>query len=223
MCDATRYRNVSSKETGILVTNRIRRNEYHDSVMLMKASEGLRATAGVIQAALMMGTDANKGVLHSAGLLTEEGQRAHAGDLVVAIQAVDAQALESALRRVEEVLASPASRPGVGSTRSVDSAIKAMPEANLAVISVPGRFAAREARKALQNGLHVFLFSDNVPLEEEVELKRMAERRGLLVMGPECGTSIINHVGIGFANGIRAGSIGNAAGILLPWVQRWQC
>jgi len=163
---------------------------------------------GVVQAALMMGTDANKGVLQSAGLLTEEGQQAHAGDLIVAIQAVDGQALEGALRRVEEVLASPASRPGAGSTRSVDSAVKAMPEANLAVISVPGRFAAREARKALEHGLHVFLFSDNVPLEEEVELKRMAEKRGLLVMGPECGTSIINHVGIGFANGIRSGSIG---------------
>jgi len=190
------------------VANRIRRNEYRDSVILMKASEELQATAGVMQAALMMGTDANKGVLNSAGLLTDEGQQARAGDLIVAIQAVDAQALENALSRVEKALESPTGRPGLGSTRSVDSAIKAMPDANLAVISVPGRFAAREARKALQHGLHVFLFSDNVPLEEEVELKSMAERRGLLVMGPECGTSIINHVGIGFANRIRAGSIG---------------
>lgn len=207
----------------MLVTNRIRRNEYRDSVILMKASETLQAATGVVQAALMMGTDANKGVLRSAGMLTEEGQLAHAGDLIVAIQAVDERALEGALCRVEEVLASPAGRRGVDSARSVDFAIKAMPEANLAVISVPGRFATREASRALRHGLNVFLFSDNVPLEEEIELKGMANRRGLLVMGPECGTSIINHVGIGFANGIRSGPSGNAAGILLPWVQRWQC
>ena len=74
------------------------------------------------------------------------------------------------------------------------TALERMPEANLACISVPGRYAGKETRKALQNGLHVFLFSDHVDLETEAELKRLATKQGLLLMGPECGTAIISGV-----------------------------
>ena len=89
-----------------------------------------------------------------------------------------------------------------------------MPEANLAVISVAGQYAAREARTALLHGLHVLLFSDNVPLEDEIALKQLAAERGLLCMGPDAGTAIINGVALGFANAVPRGPVGlvSAAG-----------
>ena len=87
-------------------------------------------------------------------------------------------------------------------------AIKAKPDANLVVISVPGEFAAHETKIALEAGKHVFLFSDNVSVEDEIALKTYARLHGLLVMGPDCGTSLIGGVGVGFANAIRRGKIG---------------
>lgn len=60
------------------------------------------------------------------------------------------------------------------------------------MISVNGLFAAREARQALQNDLNVMLFSDNVSVEDELALKQLAHEKGLLLMGPDCGTAIIN-------------------------------
>ena len=94
---------------------------------------------------------------------------------------------------------------------SLEGALKILPEANLVVISVPGRYAAREARRALNKGLHVMLFSDHVSVEEEVELKEMALERGLLMMGPDCGTAILNGKPLCFANVVRRGPIGLVA------------
>ncbi|MCK5827694.1 FdrA family protein, partial [Candidatus Bipolaricaulota bacterium] len=79
---------------------------------------------------------------------------------------------------------------------------------NLALISVPGIHAAREARQALHRGLHVMLFSDNVTVEDEIALKDDAIDRGLLMMGPDCGTAIINGAALGFANACRSGTVG---------------
>ena len=76
------------------------------------------------------------------------------------------------------------------------------------LISVPGRYAAGVAREALELGKHVFLYSDNVSLEDEIALKKTAREKGLLVMGPDCGTAIINGIGLGFANRVRRGGIG---------------
>src|SRR5712692_558373 len=92
--------------------------------------------------------------------------------------------------------------------RTLASAVKAMPDANLALISIPGRFAKREAMNALESGLDVFLFSSNVSRDDEVELKRAAKAKSLLVMGPDCGTSIINGVVLGFGNVVRRGPVG---------------
>jgi len=195
----------------MVVQNVVKKNEYRDSVMLMKASEALRSAQGVLNAALMMGTEANKGLLRNGGLLTEDGESAAANDLILAVQAADEQTLQQALRQAEELLASRGHSAGATAFRLLDSAIRAMPDANLAIISIPGKFAGREARQALEQGLHVFLFSDHVPLQEEIELKTLAQRRGLLVMGPGCGTAIINHVGLGFANVVRPGPIGIVA------------
>ncbi len=90
----------------------------------------------------------------------------------------------------------------------MSGAVKQLPVANWVLVSVPGRYAAGVAREALDLGKHIFLYSDNVSLEDEIELKKSAREKGLLVMGPDCGTAIINGIGLGFANRVRRGSIG---------------
>jgi FdrA protein len=192
----------------------VRRNAYVDSVRLLQVSSDVLSLPGVLDAALVMATDLNRQVLNDAGLLVDDAPTAGPNDLVIGVRAADASSAASALRQAASLLADrrgPTSQ-GDGSVRvqprSLRSAHRADPEANLAVISVPGRFAAGEARQALAAGLHVFLFSDNVSVEDEVALKHLARARGLLLMGPDCGTAILNGVGLGFANVVRRGRIG---------------
>jgi succinyl-CoA synthetase alpha subunit len=81
-------------------------------------------------------------------------------------------------------------------------------QANLALISTPGDYAAAEAMKALRLGMNAMLFSDNVSVEAEIALKRYAQSRNLLVMGPDCGTAIIDGMPLAFANVVARGDIG---------------
>jgi FdrA protein len=187
------------------------RQAYVDSVTLLQLTAQVSAMTGVLDAALVMGTDLNREVLGETGLLVGDAEGAGPNDLVVAIRAEDDAAARAALERAEALLVR--RRDDAGSSdqpapRSIRSAHRTDPEANLAVISVPGPYAAAEARLALAEGLHVFLFSDNVPLEDEVALKQAARQKNLLVMGPDCGTAIIGGAGLGFANVVRRGSIG---------------
>ncbi|HEY0583131.1 MAG TPA: hypothetical protein VGE94_13175, partial [Chloroflexota bacterium] len=193
----------------------VRRNAYVDSVSLLQVSADVLALAGVVEAALVMATELNRQVLSDSGLLVDDAVTAGPNDLVIAVRAADDSAAQAALREAEGLLAR--RRAVTGSSgdgaqrqtpRSVRSAHHADPRANLAAISVPGQYAAAEARQALAEGLNVFLFSDNVSLADEVELKRAARAQNLLVMGPDCGTSILNGVGLGFANVVRRGRIG---------------
>jgi succinyl-CoA synthetase alpha subunit len=191
----------------------VQKSFYRDSVTLMRLSRDLEAMAGVTSAAAMMGTPQNRAVLRGAGLLSDEGAAAEASDLIVAVDAATAAAAEAARGVVERALLT-AAGGGDGSParpRTLASARRALPGANLALISVPGPYAGPEASKALHAGLHVMLFSDNVPLEIEVELKRIAGERGLLMMGPDCGTAILDGVPLGFANAVPRGRIGLAA------------
>src|SRR3954469_24547693 len=189
-----------------MLANRVERGRYFDSVALMRVARRIGSLAGVEQAALMIGTPANKALLAQAGLLSAEGERAEPNDLVIAVRATEPRAaLELALR----LLAEPAdARADVSSARSLAGALGAEPQANLALISVPGEFAAAEARKALERGLNVMVFSDNVQIEEEVALKRLAAERGLLLMGPDCGTALIAGAPLAFANVVPRGDIG---------------
>jgi succinyl-CoA synthetase alpha subunit len=145
-------------------------------------------------------------------LLLESAASAGPNDLVIAVRGQDDVAADAAVQAAERLLAE--RRPptqgeaGQQAPRTIRSAHRVKPEANLAVISVPGPYAAAEARQALAEGMHIFLFSDNVTLADEVELKQRARAQGLLVMGPDCGTAIINGVGLGFANVVRRGRIG---------------
>src|SRR5690242_14545651 len=189
-----------------MLANRVERGRYFDSVALMRVARRIGALPGVEDAALMIGTPANKALLAQAGLLSAEGERAEPNDLVIAVRAAEPKAaLELALR----LLAEPAdARPEIPSARSLAGALGIETRANLALISVPGEFAAVEARKALERGLNVMVFSDNVPIEEELALKRLADERGLLVMGPDCGTAIIGGAPLAFANVVPRGDIG---------------
>jgi FdrA protein len=192
--------------TGKLFTGR-----YVDSITLMRIAEEVRGIPGVSAATLVLATPANRQTLVDSGLWPPEIQRAGPEDLVIAISAADAAAGSAALERAEALLTNRsrgAETGGAEGPHSIVAAARAARDANLAVIAVPGRFAVAEAHQALSAGLHVFLFSDGVALADEVELKQRAASRGLLVMGPECGTSLVNGVGIGFANVVRLGAVG---------------
>jgi len=189
-----------------LVLNRVERGRYLDSVALMHLSRRLAALPGIEGAALMIGSPSNKVLLRDAGLLAAEGEDAGVNDLVIAVRASD----ESAGRRaVDSALnLEPEKSEIFPHARTLAGALEALPRANLALISVPGDFAAAEARKALGAGLNALVFSSGVPLEEERALKRLANEKGLLLMGPDCGTALIAGTPVAFANAVPRGDIG---------------
>ena len=160
-----------------IVLNRVRRGLYLDSVALMRVASAVKALPGVEDCGLMMATPANRAILAEAGVLASEGERAGPSDLVLAVRAIDRTAADAALRHARSLLDRPVP-PGAPTRshapRTLRSAHDMAPAANLALISVPGAFAAAEARKVLARGLDVMLFSDNVPIGEEVALKREA-------------------------------------------------
>ncbi|CCH78899.1 putative enzyme with acyl-CoA domain [Nostocoides japonicum T1-X7] len=191
----------------------VKKNTYVDSVSLMSISTKANQVEGVVQAFVAMGTDMNKGVLGSLDLLTPELEAAGTGDLMILVETDASLSTDEAIAAVEELLTRKTETGGEHQVtyRTVGAAAAGRPGANLAVIAVNGAFAAREARQALDNGLHVMMFSDNVAVEDEVALKRLAHEKGLLMMGPDCGTAIINNVALCFGNAVRPGSIGIVA------------
>jgi FdrA protein len=191
----------------------VRSGTYYDSVVLMQLQRSLAALPGVLDTGVVMGTDANKQILAQSGLLPPEAQTAVADDLVIVVRAEDDAAAQAALNQVDTLLTQRRKaviqqeyRP-----QSLESAAQMMPDAQWVLVSVPGRYAAGVARQALRLGKNVFLYSDNVPLDEEIALKHTAAEKGLLVMGPDCGTAIVNGIGLGFANRVRRGPIGIVA------------
>jgi len=195
-----------------VVRGAIHRNSYRDSVELMGIAAQLEQMNGIERAGLVMATAANLAVLAEAGLSEAAAAGAGPNDLVVAVAALDAAAADGALARAAALLTE-----GTGgedtpqdahAPQTLREALTELPDANLALVSTPGTYATAEALRALKRGLNVFLFSDNVPIEDEIELKSLAAERGLLVMGPDCGTAIVAGVPLGFANAVRRGPIG---------------
>ncbi len=191
----------------------IRSGAYYDSVILMQLQRSLVELPGVLDAGVVMGTEANKELLAQSGLMSPEVQAAVADDLVIVVKGQDKASAKAAIEKVDELLAA---RRGAGIDqeylpKSLGTAVQMLPEAQWVLVSVPGRFAAGVARQSLNLGKHVFVFSDNVSLQDEIELKQKAAEKGLLVMGPDCGTAMINGIGLGFANKVRHGPIGIVA------------
>ena len=189
----------------------VRRSAFFDSVALMRVADEARRLAGVREVAAVMGTPANRTMLAEAGLLPVDVPETDPADLVVVVDASTEDAAGAALARVAERLSAKRgaqAEPDDPRPRTLVSAARGAATASVAVIAVPGPYAALEAHQALSVGLHVFLFSDGVALDDEIALKRRAGALGLFVMGPECGTAIIQGVGFGFANRVRRGPIG---------------
>jgi FdrA protein len=187
----------------------VRAGAYYDSVVLMQLQRGLLELPGVADAGVVMATQANRDLLAANNLLPDSIS-ANPDDLLIVVKADSENDATNAIGRVDELLARRKSSTVAQDFRphSLSAAVKQLTEANCVLISVPGRYAAGVARQALELGKHVFLYSDNVSLEDEVALKKTAREKGLLVMGPDCGTAIINGIGLGFANRVRRGPIG---------------
>ncbi|MEO6890747.1 MAG: hypothetical protein ABI456_15110 [Ktedonobacteraceae bacterium] len=198
----------------MIIKARTQRNTYFDSITLMKIARTLTGMPGVEDAAAVMATAPNVQLLAEAGLGPIDAQ-AGPGDVLLVVRASDEESAQAALEAAQEQLArrsTSGASAGAASEpeqpRSLEQAARLQPDARLAVISVPGPYAALESEQALRAGLHVFLFSDNVALDDEIALKHLAHEHGLLLMGPDCGTAMLNGVGLGFVNVVPRGPIG---------------
>ncbi|GAA3798164.1 acyl-CoA synthetase FdrA [Sphaerisporangium flaviroseum] len=191
----------------------VRAGLYHDSVSLMRISQALSSRPGVTVAVVAMATELNLGLAREVGF---EIPAAGPTDLLVALRAGSEAALADAAQELDRQFAALARGGPSGGARAetaprtIRSAARAW-EASLALVSVPGEHAFAEAMDAIDAGLSVMIFSDNVPVEQEVLLKERARERGVLVMGPDCGTAVVGGVGLGFANVLRPGPVGVVA------------
>ena len=189
----------------------IKKGEYFDSVSLMIVAKNLRELDYIIDSSVVMATQENQAILKTANLFIKEFQNTRDNDLLIVIKAKNEDQADEAILKADEFLLSLKSNDAQSDNfrpKSSDGAKKILPEANLVLISVAGKFAFNEAMTALKDNMNVMIFSDNVSIEEELELKNYAEKNNLLVMGPDCGTSIINGVPLAFANSVNKGNIG---------------
>src|SRR6056297_552755 len=188
-------------------------NTYYDSVTLMNISQEIEKISGVNNASIMMGTAQNINILKEAGLADEKVEEADNSDLIVAVEADNNQITNKIKELVDKKLdditrGQNEKSPSEEKPASLEEAVQEFPESNIVSISTPGEFAAAEGLKALKNDKHVFMFSDNVSLQSEIRLKRYAENKNLLMMGPDCGTAFIGGVPFGFVNNVNTGKIG---------------
>lgn len=194
-----------------VMKSEVRQGAYYDSVILMQLQKSLAELPGVSDAGVVMATETNKDLLAAGDLLPAE-VTAKPDDLLIVVKGKSDTAVAQAIAQVDELLTQ---RRASGSSEyrphSLAAAAKQLPEADWVLISVPGRYAAAVAEEALDLGKHVFLYSDNVSLDDEVRLKQKSQANGLLLMGPDCGTAVVNGVGLGFANRVRRGRIGLVA------------
>ncbi len=192
----------------------VEKDSYYDSVFLMLINKEVKQFDGVKDAVVSMGTEVNTELLKGMGLFNSEIENSSPNDLIIAVEAETEEIADKAIQAAKDLLNKKKTQSREGDEYrpvSLDKAVEILPDANLLVVSVPGSYAAREVKKALNKNLHVMLFSDNGSLEDEIELKELAEEKGLLMMGPDCGTAIINGKPLCFANVISSGSIGIVA------------
>lgn len=190
----------------------IKENTYQDSIVLMLLSNKLSAIDGVNQVSIMMGTPANKDIFKSSGFDTAELDNAKPNDIVVIVDTDDESKVDEVNEQVDAELKGKGEEDDKSKKQDEASnwnrALELANNPNLALISIPGQYAAMEAENALKNNLNVFMFSDNVAKSDEVRLKQMAHEKGLLVMGPDCGTGIIHSLPLAFTNTVNEGDIG---------------
>ena len=190
----------------------IKSNSYQDSIVLMLLTNKINTVAGVTKVSIMMGTPANKDIFKTGGLYTPELEKASSNDMAVVLEVADEAVIANVMEEIDLFLEEQAkgnSGASVEETaRTWDKALEMAKDAQVALFSIPGTHAALEIERALDAGKHVFCFSDNVSVEDEKRLKIKAHEKGLLLMGPDCGTGIINGIPLAFTNVIRPGKIG---------------
>lgn len=189
----------------------VKQNTYQDSINLMLLTNRINTLEGVIQSSIMMGTDANKDIFRNTGLLTPEAEAANPSDMVIVVEAEDRKIVELVLEETTAFLndlSVKKQKNDLKEATSWEDAAEMLPDANLALFSTPGEYTAPEIERALDMGLHVFSFSDNIALEDEIRLKQKAHDKGLLFMGPDCGTGIISSIPVAFTNVVKPGNIG---------------
>ncbi|MGC6768532.1 acyl-CoA synthetase FdrA [Enterococcus sp. LJL51] len=194
-----------------MLTTVILKNNYQDSINLMLLTNTINELDQVKMSQIMMGTDANKDILKNTNLLTAEAEAASPNDLMIVVESDTADIMTEVLPAVHLFLDDLSSKGNSEVSQAASSwqeALEKLPEANVALFSIPGEYGAAEMEKALKNDLHVFSFTDNVAIEDEVRLKKLAHERGLLMMGPDCGTGIISSIPIAFTNVVSPGNIG---------------
>ncbi|MGI6580397.1 MAG: acyl-CoA synthetase FdrA [Saccharofermentanales bacterium] len=188
----------------------IQKNNYQDSINLMLLTNSVNELEGVNKAQVMMATEANKDIMRSGGLFTDEVEAASPNDMAIVVDADDESVMDLVLEEVDRFLSDLSASKAADAKTEVDNwqdALDIQSNANTMLISIPGIYAADEIERALNADLHVMSFSDNVKMEDEVRLKKLAHEKGLLFMGPDCGTTIVSGVPLAFANSVRTGNI----------------
>lgn len=188
-------------------------NRYYDSVQLMYITSAIKKKPDVDTAFVAMGTPANKGIFSDLGMSSGEIMNAGPNDMILGVRAADVKSCEQAIHEIQDFLEGNGSavEEQAVSFSTLEAAVKENSKANLCIISVPGEYAKAEAVKALNAGLHALIFSDNVPLEDEREIKLLAAEKGLFCMGPDCGVANINGVSFLVGSIVRKGPIGICA------------
>lgn len=194
----------------------VKPNFYRDSLQLMKISDKVRRiSSGITEASVVMATSTNKGVLIRLGFLPSIIQEAKESDILIAIRAQNKDSLNQAIQKANEMLESPEKIPAGDDVTSklmdLDSALSAMPDSNLVLLSIPGEYVKDISLKLIDHRIHQQIFSDHVPIEDELEIKEKAVKNNVLILGPGAGTSIINGKGIGFSNAVKQGPVGIVA------------
>ena len=190
-----------------MILNIVKKNFFRDSVQMMQFSQQLKDEQGVVDAAIVMGTDLNKTTLKNMDLLTEDGISATENDTLISINCKDENSLNNTAQKAEQLLVSDSAK-AKNEFNDLSSALDSFSNANIASLSIPGQFVKEMAVELINKQLNLFVFSDHVPLEDEIYLKNLALENNVLFMGPEAGTSILNGTVFGFGNRVRKGSIG---------------
>lgn len=192
--------------------NFVRKNTYYDSVTLMLISKEIKDQEYVTEVLVGMATELNVELAENLDLMNDEIKDLTANDFFIVAKLTDDEKMELVVQMVDDLLnQKKANMEDDYMPKTFNSAMSHIGDANMTLISLPGKYAAIEAKKSLENGIHVMLFSDNVSVKEEKELKELAVQNGLLMMGPDCGTAIINGKPLAFANVVKTGDIGIVA------------
>ncbi len=194
-----------------MILGLLKRNTYQDSVNLMLLSTRLTEKEGVRKVSIMMGTPANKDIFINTGMYSTEFDTANPNDICIAVDTDNLGMLESIGEDLEAFISDLSSKSKdvqQKKAKSLKGALSKLKDPNLALVSIPGEYVFDEGKRLLNEDMNLFIFSDNMGLAEEKELKEIARDKGLIVMGPDCGTGIISGVPLAFANVVSRGNIG---------------